>query len=147
MKMGMLVFVFSVISVATLFSSCSLALTQDGLTLLEIKNTLNDSRNLLVNWQATDETPCKWTGISCHTHDQRVRSINLPYMQLGGTISPSIGKLNRLQRLALHQNSLHGFIPNEITNCTELRALYLRANYLQGGIPANIGNLSFLTIL
>ncbi|XP_031276255.1 LRR receptor-like serine/threonine-protein kinase FEI 1 [Pistacia vera] len=147
MKMGMLVFVFSVISVATLFSSCSLALIQDGLTLLEIKNSLNDSRNLLVNWQATDETPCKWTGISCHTHDQRVRSINLPYMQLGGTISPSIGKLNRLQRLALHQNSLHGFIPNEITNCTELRALYLRANYLQGGIPANIGNLSFLTIL
>ncbi|KAJ0047908.1 hypothetical protein Pint_15283 [Pistacia integerrima] len=147
MKMGMLVFVFSVISVATLFSSCSLALTQDGLTLLEIKNTLNDSRDFLVNWQATDETPCKWTGISCHTHDQRVRSINLPYMQLGGTISPSIGKLNRLQRLALHQNSLHGFIPNEITNCTELRALYLRANYLQGGIPANIGNLSFLTIL
>ncbi|XP_044476535.1 LRR receptor-like serine/threonine-protein kinase FEI 2 isoform X2 [Mangifera indica] len=147
MRMGMLIFVFLVISVITLFSSCSLALTQDGMTLLEIKNTLNDSRNFLGNWQATDKTPCKWTGISCHTHDQRVRSINLPNMQLGGTISPSIGKLSRLRRLALHQNSLHGFIPSEITNCTELRALYLRANYLQGGIPANIGNLSFLTIL
>ncbi|KAH9719848.1 protein kinase domain-containing protein [Citrus sinensis] len=135
------------VSFATLFSSCCLALTEDGMTLLEIKSSLNDSRNLLGNWQATDESPCKWTGISCHTHDQRVRSINLPYMQLGGIISPSIGRLDKLQRLALHQNSLHGSIPNEITNCTELRALYLRANYLQGGIPANIGNLLFLTIL
>ncbi|KAL3025048.1 hypothetical protein AAZX31_04G159000 [Glycine max] len=73
--------------------------------------------------------------------------INLPYMQLGGIISPSIGKLSRLHRLALHQNGLHGVIPNEISNCTELRALYLRANYLQGGIPSNIGNLSFLHVL
>lgn len=45
------------------------------MTLLEIKSSLNDSRNLLGNWQATDESPCKWTGISCHTHDQRVRSM------------------------------------------------------------------------
>ncbi|KAH9775800.1 protein kinase domain-containing protein [Citrus sinensis] len=142
-----LVLILTVIFAATLFSSCCLALTEDGMTLLEIKSSLNDSRNLLGNWQATEESPCKWTGISCHTHDQRVRSINLPYMQLGGIISPSIGRLDKLQRLALHQNSLHGSIPNEITNCTELRALYLRANYLQGGIPANIGNLLFLTIL
>ncbi|KAH9775794.1 protein kinase domain-containing protein [Citrus sinensis] len=147
MKMHELVLILTVIFAATLFSSCCLALTEDGMTLLEIKSSLNDSRNLLGNWQATEESPCKWTGISCHTHDQRVRSINLPYMQLGGIISPSIGRLDKLQRLALHQNSLHGSIPNEITNCTELRALYLRANYLQGGIPANIGNLLFLTIL
>ncbi|TXG50414.1 hypothetical protein EZV62_022938 [Acer yangbiense] len=150
--MGVLVFVFSLISVATLFSSCSLALTEDGVTLLEIKSTLNDSRNYLGNWQATDEFPCKWTGISCHHHDQRVRSINLPYMQLGGIISPSIGKLNRLQRLALHQNSLHGFIPNEIVSCTELRAitpavnLYrdLSSNLLKGAIPSSLGRLTHL---
>lgn len=46
-----------------------------GLTLLEIKNALNDSRNILGNWRATDESPCKWTGISCHPHDQRVSSM------------------------------------------------------------------------
>ncbi|XP_065620104.1 LRR receptor-like serine/threonine-protein kinase FEI 1 [Quercus suber] len=145
--MGVLVCVFSLVYAATLLSPCSLALTQDGLTLLEMKSTLNDSRNLLSNWQSSDESPCQWTGITCHPQDQQVSSINLPYMQLGGVISPSIGKLSRLERLALHQNSLHGIIPNEITNCTELRAVYLRANYLQGGIPADIGNLSYLTIL
>ncbi|KAF5208256.1 Receptor-like protein kinase [Thalictrum thalictroides] len=120
---------------------------QMGEALLEIKSTLNDSRSSLRNWQALDASPCSWIGITCHPQDSRVTSINLPYMQLGGIISPSIGKLSRLQRLALHQNSLHGSIPIEITNCKELRALYLRGNYLQGSIPPELGNLSFLTIL
>ncbi|GAB2269929.1 hypothetical protein Dimus_004847 [Dionaea muscipula] len=146
--MGMeVVWLFTQISVATLLSTCALAVTQDGVTLLEIMSTLNDTRNFLSDWKDTDANPCRWTGISCHPKDQRVTSINLPYMQLGGIISPSIGKLNRLQRLALHENSLHGMIPNELSNCSDLRALYLRANYLQGGIPSEIGNLSFLTIL
>ncbi|CAD5335656.1 unnamed protein product [Arabidopsis thaliana] len=132
---------------ATLFVSCSFALTLDGFALLELKSGFNDTRNSLENWKDSDESPCSWTGVSCNPQDQRVVSINLPYMQLGGIISPSIGKLSRLQRLALHQNSLHGNIPNEITNCTELRAMYLRANFLQGGIPPDLGNLTFLTIL
>lgn len=147
MEMGVFVWIFSLIFATTLLSPSSLALSQDGVTLLEIRSCLNDSRNLLSNWQASDESPCKWTGITCHPNEQRVRSINLPYMQLGGIMSPSIGKLSRLQRLALHQNGLHGIIPNEITKCTELRALYLRENYLQGGIPSDIGNLSDLTIM
>uniref|UniRef100_A0A9I9DF79 Protein kinase domain-containing protein n=1 Tax=Cucumis melo TaxID=3656 RepID=A0A9I9DF79_CUCME len=121
--MGLFIWVSSFILVATLLSKCSFSLTEDGLTLLEIKSTLNDTKNVLSNWSPTDETPCKWTGISCHPEDSRVSSV------------------------ALHQNGLHGYIPNELANCSELRALYLRANYLQGGIPSNIGNLSYLTIL
>ncbi|KAF6159926.1 hypothetical protein GIB67_033010 [Kingdonia uniflora] len=118
-----------------------------GQTLLEIKGSFNDTRGSLSNWSETDDFPCSWTGISCDPHDHQVISINLPYMQLGGIISPSIGKLSRLQRLALHQNSLHGFIPTEITRCPVLRAIYLRGNYLQGGIPLGLENLSHLTIL
>ncbi|XP_061364611.1 LRR receptor-like serine/threonine-protein kinase FEI 1 [Gastrolobium bilobum] len=148
MEMGTVVLLWVFLGIlTTVFCPSSLALTQDGLTLLEIKSSLNDTKNVLSNWQEYDESPCAWVGISCHPGEQKVRSINLPYMQLGGIISPSIGKLSRLQRLALHQNGLHGIIPNEITNCSELRALYLRANYFQGGIPADIGNLSFLNIL
>lgn len=124
--MGILVSVFSVISVVILCSPCSLAVTEDGkfflqawikflsvcvpfsfffpserlsrhkwfscfphfpdhnniyvcpipgLTLLEIKSTLNDTKNLLSNWVASDESHCAWTGISCHPQDQRVRSM------------------------------------------------------------------------
>ncbi|KAG4137409.1 hypothetical protein ERO13_D07G070100v2 [Gossypium hirsutum] len=138
---------FSFIFASTLWSIGSSALTLDGLTLLEIKSTLNDSKNFLGNWQATDENPCNWTGISCYPNDHRVRSINLPYMQLGGIISPSIGKLKGLQRLALHQNNLHGQIPNELTNCTELRALDLSSNLLKGAIPSSIGHLTRLHYL
>ncbi|KAD4888948.1 hypothetical protein E3N88_21021 [Mikania micrantha] len=142
------IWVLSAVSVSTtLFSTISFALTEDGLTLLELKQSLNDSRNALSNWVNNDETPCQWTGITCYPNDHRVLAINLPYMDIGGFISPSIGKLSGLQRLALHQNRLHGIIPNEISQCVELRAVYLRANYLQGGIPPNIGNLSLLSIL
>ncbi|KAL8217577.1 hypothetical protein R6Q57_020950 [Mikania cordata] len=139
-----LIWVFSSVSI------CSFALTQVGLTLLELKQGLNDSKNALSNWVSNDETPCQWTGIACYPNDQsysHVNHQNLPYMELEGFISPSIGKLSRLQRLALHQNRLHGIIPYEISKCVELRAVYLRANYLQGGIPSNIGNLSLLSIL
>lgn len=130
-----------------LLTTTCVALTPDGEALLEIKKDLNDSRSLLRDWKLTDASPCNWTGIICHPQDDRVIAINLPYMQFGGIISPSFGKLSRLQRLALHQNSLHGFIPKEIAECKELKAMYLRANYLQGSIPPELGNLTFLTIL
>ncbi|XP_042042394.1 LRR receptor-like serine/threonine-protein kinase FEI 1 isoform X1 [Salvia splendens] len=147
MKMGVSILEFLAALATALLLGSSLALSPDGLTLLEVKASLNDSNNFLSNWEDIDESPCNWTGIACSPHDQRVISINLPHMQLGGIILPSICALNKLQRLALHQNSLHGSIPNEIAQCSELRALYLRANYFQGGIPSTIGNVSMLTIL
>ncbi|KAL6559463.1 hypothetical protein OROGR_004580 [Orobanche gracilis] len=131
----------------TLLKKCSFALSPDGVTLLEVKTSLNDTRNFLSDWNDADETPCQWTGIACSPQDQRVTKINLPYMQFEGIISPSISKLNRLQRLALHQNMLHGSIPSEIGGFSELRALYLRGNDFEGGIPSSIGNLTQLTIL
>ncbi|KAK4394545.1 LRR receptor-like serine/threonine-protein kinase FEI 1 [Sesamum angolense] len=162
MKRGVLVLVFLAALARALLRDCSLALTPDGVTLLEVKTSLNDSKNILSNWKDTDESPCQWTGISCSPEDQRVISINLPYMQLGGIISPNICKLSRLQRLALHQNSLHGYIPNEIAKCSELRALrhsfddrepffvdYIGfiKHTLKGAIPSSLGRLTRLAYL
>ncbi|PUZ68074.1 hypothetical protein GQ55_3G486000 [Panicum hallii var. hallii] len=130
-----------------LCSAPTIALTPDGEALLELKLAFNATAQRLTSWRPSDPNPCGWEGISCSHPDLRVQSINLPYMQLGGIISPCIGRLDKLQRLALHQNSLHGPIPVEIKNCTDLRAIYLRANYLQGGIPSEIGDLVHLTIL
>ena len=42
---------------------------------MEIKSSLNDSRNLLSNWRDFDEFPCKWTGVSCYHNEKRVRSM------------------------------------------------------------------------
>ncbi|MQM17290.1 hypothetical protein Taro_050260 [Colocasia esculenta] len=125
-----------------------------GLVLIEIKEGFlraagaKQMPQALSSWKETDASPCNWTGVTCHLpHLATVRSIDLPFMKLGGIISPSIGKLQRLHRLSLHHNSLHGNIPSEIGNCMELRALYLRANYLQGSIPPEIGHLNHLIIL
>ncbi|KAF3333012.1 LRR receptor-like serine/threonine-protein kinase FEI 1 [Carex littledalei] len=136
-----------ILAIVAFLSMNAIALTPDGEVLMELKEAFNDTKRTLSSWKISDPNPCGWTGISCSFPDLRVRSINLPYMQLSGIISPSIGKLHKLQRLALHQNSLHGSIPIEIKNCTGLRAIYLRANYLQGGIPPEIGELIHLTIL
>lgn len=46
-----------------------------GETLLEMKEALNDTRNVLRSWNGSDATPCNWTGITCHLHDHRVRSM------------------------------------------------------------------------
>lgn len=146
--MGVWFWVLTAILEATFFAPrSSFGLSEDATALLELKSSLNDSINVLPDWNFSNEYHCNWTGVYCHAQDQRVRSINLPFLQLRGFISPSIGRLQRLQRLALHQNMLHGNIPDEIGKCSELRALYLRANFLEGGIPSGLGSLSHLTVL
>ncbi|PKI63182.1 hypothetical protein CRG98_016367, partial [Punica granatum] len=74
MNLGLLLSALSVVIAAALFSSGSVALTPDGIALLEFKSTLNDTKNILSNWQALDDSPCGWTGISCYPDDQRVQS-------------------------------------------------------------------------
>lgn len=53
-----------------------------GVTLLEFKRVLNDSKNSLRNWVDSDESPCKWTGISCYPQDQKVQSMYAPVFNL-----------------------------------------------------------------
>lgn len=43
-----------------------------GMALLEFRSTLNDSKNYLSNWNDSDDTPCKWIGITCNPQDQSV---------------------------------------------------------------------------
>ncbi|XP_024542048.1 LRR receptor-like serine/threonine-protein kinase FEI 2 isoform X1 [Selaginella moellendorffii] len=129
-------------------SSAVGALSPDGQALLAFKASLNDSAGaLLLDWIESDSHPCRWTGVSCHPQTTKVKSLNLPYRRLVGTISPELGKLDRLARLALHHNSFYGTIPSELGNCTRLRAIYLKNNYLGGTIPKEFGKLASLRIL
>ncbi|KAI4342570.1 hypothetical protein MLD38_027183 [Melastoma candidum] len=120
---------------------CCFALTPNGVALLEFKNALNDSKNYLSNWNPSNASPCKWTGITCNANGQRVQVV------WEGLYHRALGNSASCRLKALHSNSLHGSIPVEIANCTDLRPLYLRGNYLQGGIPAALGNLLNLFIL
>ncbi|MCE3052120.1 hypothetical protein HAX54_051620 [Datura stramonium] len=112
----------------TIFSKRCLSLTPDGFALLEMRTLLNDTKNVLSNWNDMDESPSTYL------------IWNLEELYLPALVnSPDCRDWHFMKTVCV--------IPNEIGNCPELRAIYLRANYLQGGIPSDIGNLSMLTIL
>lgn len=56
---------------------------RSGLVLLEVKdglipnNTENQQSSMLKDWNASDENPCNWTGITCHPHHFTVRSMSV----------------------------------------------------------------------
>uniref|UniRef100_A0A164UKL5 Protein kinase domain-containing protein n=1 Tax=Daucus carota subsp. sativus TaxID=79200 RepID=A0A164UKL5_DAUCS len=149
--MGTLIFAVSALLQAALFSICSLALSQDGVTLLDLKISLNDSKSFLSDWNDGDETPCQWTGISCNADDQTVSSINLPYMQLGGFISPIIGKLRRLERLTAYMVLFQRKSPIVLNSEPYWLTIFfistirdLSSNSITGSIPASLGRLKRL---
>ena len=126
----------------------AVALTPDGLALLEFKRALTAISPLLEDWNASDASPCSWGGINC-TDSGRVRNISLSAQEpmLKGNISGSLGKLEFLEGLVLDQNMLSGSIPPELGNLSRLRMLSLSTNSLSGEIPPELGNCSSLGYL
>ena len=104
----------------------AVALTPDGLALIEFKSALTVISPLLENWNASDASPCSWGGINC-TDSGHVRNISLLAQEpmLEGNISASLGKLEFLEGLWLDQNMLSGSIPPELGNCSSLLSLSL----------------------
>jgi Leucine-rich repeat (LRR) protein len=126
----------------------AVALTPDGLALIEFKSSLTVISPLLEDWNASDASPCSWGGINC-TDSGRVRNISLSAQEpmLEGNISASLGKLEFLEGLVLHQNMLSGSIPPELGNLSRLSMLSLYFNNLTGEIPPELGNCSNLVYL
>eukprot|EP00249_Psilotum_nudum_P003545 c16984_g1_i1 orf=301-2196(+) len=138
--------ILEVVFIVFILVGMAQALTADGEALLMFKFNLNDSGAVLSNWSQSDADPCHWLGVTCDSSN-RVISLNLPNSRLWGSISPDLGRLNKLRRLGLHRNSLYGNIPPELGNCSKLRALYLQSNFLSGSIPPELGNLTDMMIL
>lgn len=74
-----------------------------------------------------------------------LRSLDLSFNnELGGPLSPSIGKLNKLTTLILAGCDFSGSIPSELGNLPQLSFLALNSNKFSGKIPASLGGLSNL---
>ena len=125
----------------------AVCLSEDGKALLLFKRNLTpDSQTLLGSWNASEQSPCAWTGISCDRF-QRVKAVDLPSLGLEGTIHSNISSLVSLRRLDLSSNVFTGNIPLSLGNLRNLQELKLDTNALSGTIPAELGNLTQLTSL
>jgi len=91
------------------------------------------------NW-LTDKSLNTWDGI-VSDDEGYVIEIFLPWNNLTDSIPPELGKLSRLEVLALYGNNLTGRIPPELGKLTKVRDLSLSSNKLEGPIPPEIGGM------
>ena len=124
-------------------------LVEDCQALLEFRDNLDYTKNL--NWSASKPIT-SWEEVVIR--DFRVKELPHAYdivhregSFIGGPISPSLGRLTKLEYLSLGSHSLNGPIPVELGNLTNLTELDLHGNQLTGSIPPELGNLTNLTRL
>lgn len=144
---------------------------QDAAALKSLKKKWS---NMPRSWtKKSSNDPCgdKWDGIICNGNS-RVISLNLFGMNLKGTLSddigslteltildlssnkdlggpltPAIGKLIQLTHLVLIGCSFSGTVPNELGNLAQLEFFALNSNQFTGSIPPSLGKLSKVTWL
>ncbi|KAH9607500.1 hypothetical protein KSS87_017432 [Heliosperma pusillum] len=145
LRYGHLYNVFAVV-VCILFNGSS-GLSPDGEALVSFRTSVLSSDGILLKWRPEDQDPCRWKGVTCDPKSRRVIQLDLSHHKLSGQIPPDIGKLDRLQILALNDNGFYGKIPSELGNCTQLQTLSLQTNFLSYQIPNELGGLTGLQYL
>ncbi|KAJ8569703.1 hypothetical protein K7X08_006280 [Anisodus acutangulus] len=97
------------------------------------------------SWKENDDSPCRWTGISCAnisgSSEPRVIGITLSGKNLRGYLPSELGTLVYLRRLNLHGNDIYGSIPNNLFNATSLHSIFLYDNNISGQLPPSVCNL------
>ncbi|GJN37356.1 hypothetical protein PR202_gb26298 [Eleusine coracana subsp. coracana] len=141
----------------------ALATDAQGAALLAWKLTLRGggAAESLGDWQESDASPCRWTGVSCNSAGG-VTELSLQYVDLhggvpddlsavsatlsrlvltgtnlSGPIPPHLGdQLPALTHLDLSNNALTGPIPTSLCRPgSKLESLHLNSNHLEGAIP------------
>ncbi|KAJ9174751.1 hypothetical protein P3X46_013357 [Hevea brasiliensis] len=119
----------------------------DRIALLEFKAKITrDPLGIMRSWNDTLHF-CQWYGVTCGRRHQRVTVLDLPSLQLSGSISPHVGNLSFLRKLYLPNNSFSHEIPSQIGNLRRLQRLVIHNNSLSGQIPANLSGCSNLILI
>ncbi|GKV38587.1 hypothetical protein SLEP1_g46477 [Rubroshorea leprosula] len=119
----------------------------DQFALLEFKAhiTFDPLHILSSNWSPATSV-CNWVGVSCSALHRRVTALDLPSMNLIGSLPAHLGNLSFLVSLNLSGNNFHGHLPPELGKLQHLRLMDLSNNFLNGSIPDEIWLLSKLEI-
>ena len=122
-------------------------LVRDCKTLLKSIETLAGDSTF--RWSA-DLPITSWAGVGVDTHGSeglplRVRSLDLEYQNLAGSIPPELGDLEALEILHLKNSGVSGPIPSALGKLTALTWLDLSYTGLSGTLPPALGWLTALT--
>ncbi|KAK9120045.1 hypothetical protein Scep_018138 [Stephania cephalantha] len=144
--MSVLVLVFLLLQLQNPNSAHSLS--SDGLSLLALKSavdqTSSGAASAFSDWNEDDDTPCRWTGVSCmnvSASDPRVVAVAVAGKNLRGYIPSELGTLVFLRRLNLHGNNFYGSIPDQLFNASSLHSIFLYGNNLSGPLPPSLCDL------
>ncbi|KAK8518613.1 hypothetical protein V6N12_011863 [Hibiscus sabdariffa] len=134
--------VLTLFSLLTTSSSATSLLT-DFHVLVTLKKGFQFPQPLLSSWNSSDPSlVCSWVGIGCS--EGRVVSLDLTDMNMGGSVSPQISRLDRLTNLSLAGNNFTGSI--EIANLSELRFLNISNNQFNGNLDWNYASIVNLQV-
>ncbi|AQK94064.1 Putative leucine-rich repeat receptor-like protein kinase family protein [Zea mays] len=110
-----------------------------------LRSLMKRWKNVPASWGKSSPCDMPWDGILCDENG-RVTSLNLFGMGMGGTLSDDIGSLTELTILDLSSNrDLGGPLPAAIGKLFKLESLALIGCSFSGPVPSELGNLSQLT--
>ncbi|VFQ86544.1 unnamed protein product [Cuscuta campestris] len=118
-------------------------------------SVLRDPLGVLGNWNAADETPCSWRGVTCEDDASggisggglRVTRLSLPDSMILASVHESLGMVRFLRFLDLSNNSINGSIPLGLFDASELQRLDFSNNRISGELPEAVGRLKNLRSL
>nr|GMC57686.1 probable LRR receptor-like serine/threonine-protein kinase At4g37250 [Ipomoea batatas] len=123
-----------------------LGLNIDGVLLMSFKLSVSsDPLGVFSNWNAGDDTPCSWRGVTCEA--LRVTGLALPDSQILGSVVSSLGMIQFLRNLDLSNNSINGSIPSALFAASQLQSLDFSNNQISGQLPETVGRLRSLRSL
>ncbi|CAN6342486.1 unnamed protein product [Urochloa humidicola] len=111
-----------------------------------LRSMMKKWKNLPSSWGKSND-PCgaNWDGILCDRNG-RVTSLNLFGLSIRGTLGDDIGNLTELTVLDLSSNrGLGGPLPAAVGKLVKLEYLALIGCSFSGPVPSELGNLSQLT--
>ncbi|KAJ0089035.1 hypothetical protein Patl1_33281 [Pistacia atlantica] len=116
------------------------SLVNDFHVLVSLKQGFLSPEPALTSWNSSNPSSvCSWAGVLCY--QDRVVSLDLTDLDLGGSVSAQVLRLDMLTYLSLAGNSFRGGI--EIANLSSLQSLNISHNQFTGGLDWNYSSLSY----